>query len=92
MNAAKKKNTIFINVAFLVTCAAILIFLFNAPEETTAKLPHDDNHTRFGPMKKKEAEKYCGECHGPGLEYPLPEGHPPKYRCLFCHKREGMGM
>jgi hypothetical protein len=29
----------------------------------------------------------CGPCHNPEGEAPLPEGHPPKYRCLFCHKK-----
>jgi hypothetical protein len=39
-------------------------------------------------MDKKEAEKFCEECHSPEGVAPLPEDHPPKYRCLFCHKRE----
>jgi mono/diheme cytochrome c family protein len=39
-------------------------------------------------MGKKEAEKFCIECHAPEGVFPLPEGHPPKYRCLFCHKRD----
>lgn len=88
MAPKKKKGFLFINIAFLVISAAILIFLFNAPEETTAKLPHDEDHSRFMKMKKKEAEKFCTECHSADGEYPLPEGHPPKYRCLFCHKRD----
>ena len=37
---------------------------------------------------KKEAEKFCGECHNPDGAAPLPDGHPPKYRCLFCHKKD----
>jgi cytochrome c553 len=78
---------LYLNIAFLVTGAAILLFLFNAPEETTAKLPNDAVHSRFQEMKKKEAEKFCAECHSPQGVSPLPEGHPPKYRCLFCHKR-----
>ncbi|MEN8198928.1 MAG: hypothetical protein ABFR63_02530 [Thermodesulfobacteriota bacterium] len=88
MAAKKSKNILFINIAFIIISAGILIFLLNAPEETTAKLPHDDDHSRFIQMGKKEAEKFCTECHAPEAEYPLPEGHPPKYRCLFCHKRE----
>jgi hypothetical protein len=28
------------------------------------------------------------ECHSPDGVFPLPDGHPPKYRCLFCHKRD----
>jgi hypothetical protein len=78
---------LYLNIAFVVTGAAILLFLLNAPEETTAKLPHDADHSRFQTMKKKEAEKFCTDCHSPQGVMPLPEGHPPKYRCLFCHKR-----
>lgn len=34
---------------------------------------------------KKGAEAYCEPCH---LEkkVPFPPNHPPKNRCLFCHK------
>jgi hypothetical protein len=39
-------------------------------------------------MGKKEAEQFCESCHAPGKEAPLPDNHPPKYRCLFCHKRK----
>jgi len=83
----KKRNTVALNIAFLLFCGALLFFLFKAPEETTAKIPHDDNHNRFLTMKKKEAEKFCHECHAPAGVAPLPATHPPKYRCLFCHKR-----
>ena len=83
----RRIKSLYLNIAFLVTGAAILLFLFNAPKETTAKLPSDPDHSRFQSMKKKEAEKFCTECHSPEGGHPLPEGHPPKYRCLFCHKR-----
>lgn len=83
----RRIKPLYLNIAFIVTGAAILLFLFNAPEETTAKLPNDADHSRFQSMKKKEAEKFCTECHSPEGGLPLPEGHPPKYRCLFCHKR-----
>jgi hypothetical protein len=84
----KRIRPLFLNIAFVLTGAAILFFLFNAPKETTKKLPKDANHSRFQEMKKKEAEKFCTECHSPQGVYPLPTGHPPKYRCLFCHKRD----
>lgn len=78
-----------INVAFIIICAVILIFLLKAPKETTAPLPHDEIHNRFHAMKgKKEAEKFCLDCHGPEKKAPLPADHPPKHRCLFCHKRQ----
>jgi len=85
----KKKKLWLMNGVFVVICVAILIFLFNAPEETTSPLPKDDIHSRFYDIKgKKEAEKFCAKCHDIGKDAPLPEDHPPKYRCLFCHKRK----
>ena len=34
---------------------------------------------------KKDAEKNCESCHeANGIK--LPANHPPKHRCLFCHK------
>ena len=83
----KVKRTL--NSAFVLTCVAILVFLLKAPEETTAKLPQDENHQRFYAMtSKKEAEKFCTECHAENKSAPLPAEHPPKFRCLFCHKKE----
>ena len=39
---------------------------------------------------KKAAEVYCEPCH---LEkkVPFPPNHPPKNRCLFCHKLKKPG-
>ncbi len=34
---------------------------------------------------RKEAEKLCEPCHQQ-RNIKLPPNHPPKYRCLFCHK------
>lgn len=82
----KTKNILY-NLIFLLVCGGIFLFLYLAPPETTAPLPGDDNHAPFMTMKKKEAEKHCDQCHSPEGEVPLPENHPPKYRCLFCHKR-----
>lgn len=85
----KKPKTAIINALFIILCGAILIFLLNAPEETTAPLPHDETHETFHAIKgKKEAEKFCSGCHEEDKVAPLPEKHPPKYRCLFCHKRQ----
>jgi hypothetical protein len=84
---SKRIRPLFLNIAFIITGAAILLFLFNAPKETTKKLPKDSEHSRFQGMKKKEAEKFCTECHNPEGVLPLPANHPPKYRCLFCHKQ-----
>jgi hypothetical protein len=84
----KKKNILLYNLLFIAVCAGIFLFLWNAPKETTAHLPHDEQHNQYIKMDKKEAEKHCGECHGEGAgKMPLPKEHPPTYRCLFCHKR-----
>ena len=87
MTTPTKKNTLLINIAFVITSIALVTFLMRAPAETTTKLPHNDDHNKFFGMKKKAAGKHCVECHNPE-DMALPEGHPPKYRCLFCHKRD----
>lgn len=86
MKTAQKN--IFYNILFAVICGLIFLALYFAPPETTHPLPHDQNHERFMTMKKKEAERFCEACHGQGREAALPPTHPPKYRCLFCHKRK----
>ena len=85
---SKPKNILLYNLIFIVVCGGLFLFLYKAPEETTKHLPNDDNHAAFMKMDKKEAEKFCETCHSPEGEAPLPEDHPPKYRCLFCHKRD----
>ncbi len=89
MTEPKAKNrTLLYNILFLLVCGGIFLFLWEAPPETTAKLPRDAKHLKFYDMKKKEAEQYCQECHRPDGEVPLSKEHPPKYRCLFCHKKQ----
>lgn len=89
MTDNRKKKIIFLNILFLLVALGILLILLKAPEESTSKLPLDDIHLPFqAGMSKKKAELRCGECHRPGTEHALPEGHPPPYRCLFCHKRQ----
>ncbi len=82
------KKITLLNILFALVTATILVVLLSAPEETTSHLPKDTVHLKFYPMKKKEAEKYCTSCHAPGKQSPLSADHPPKYRCLFCHKRQ----
>ena len=82
------KKTWLYNLLFVAICGGLLLFLWRAPEETTAKLPRDEKHDRFQRMDKKEAEKLCEECHRPDGEAPLSAKHPPKERCLFCHKQQ----
>lgn len=89
MTEKKKSRKILIyNLLFLSVGGAIVAFLLNAPEETTHRMPRDDNHQRFYQMDKKAAEKFCGECHNPtGKAGALPKDHPSKFRCLLCHKK-----
>ncbi|MBM9537595.1 hypothetical protein [Desulfobulbus alkaliphilus] len=81
-----RQKHILYNALFLLVCGGILLFLLLAPPETTRPLPNDQDHQMFMTMKKKEAERFCQACHGPDGRAPLPKTHPPKYRCLFCHK------
>jgi len=83
----KKKKPFAYHAIFLAICFSVFYFLWIAPPETTVLLPLDNDHERFMTMKKKEAEKFCGECHDENKNNPLPKDHPPKYRCLLCHKR-----
>jgi hypothetical protein len=89
MHTTKKKKSIFINIAFVVTLVGILLFLFSAPEITTPQLPRNDDHNRLFAMDKKVAEKLCVECHTPEEVY---ETHKDitasTNRCLFCHRRD----
>ncbi len=86
-NRSSKKRTL-INLAFICVCAALLLVLYLAPEETTTPLPEDDVHSEFHKIEsKKEADALCFDCHSQEGGMPLPDEHPDPYRCLFCHKR-----
>ena len=80
----KKRDFILIGIAIL-----ILAFLWQAPPESTSRVPYDDDHSQFHELVKAEgkkaAEKFCEDCHN-DEDVAFPEGHPPKARCLFCHK------
>ena len=84
--AIKKRD-----LALLAVGVIILAFLWQAPPESTSRVPYDETHQEFYDIArdegKKAAEKFCEECHNPD-NVPFPEGHPAKYRCLFCHKLE----
>ena len=77
------------DLLLLTIGVAIVAFLWVAPEATTTRFPVDDTHKPYNEIVKKDgkkaAEKHCGECHNEqGVTFP--KGHPPKFRCLFCHK------
>lgn len=82
----KKRDWVLVLVAVVIVAA-----LWAAPEESTRRVPLDDTHAKFHTMVKAEgkkaAEKFCEDCHNP-QQVPLPDGHPPKSRCLLCHKLE----
>lgn len=82
----KKRDLLLIGIAIL-----ILAFLLQAPPESTSRVPHDETHQKFYEITQKEgkkaAEKFCDACHNAD-NVAFPEGHPAKYRCLFCHKLE----
>jgi hypothetical protein len=83
-----KNSKYLLHAAFIVICVGLFLFLWNAPPETTARMPHDEIHSPFYDMERKVAEQKCDSCHNPEGVAPLPAEHPPTYRCLFCHKKE----
>ncbi len=80
-----KKRDILVLIGGLI----IIAILWMAPEETTKHLPKDEIHSKFYPLVQKEgkkaAEKFCQNCHNKN-QIPFPADHPPKFRCIFCHK------
>ena len=84
----KRKRIWLINLVFILVCGGIFLFLWQAPPVATPPLPKDAEHAPFFDLPRKEAEKQCAACHGPGMTNPLPESHPPPPRCLFCHRKD----
>jgi len=77
------------DLLLLLGVVVILVVLWMAPDESTTRVPKDENHLRFYTIVKNEgkkaAEKFCLDCHNKdGVQFP--KDHPPKNRCLFCHK------
>lgn len=77
------------DILLLLGGAIIIAVLWMAPAETTTRVPKDNNHLRFYKIVKNEgkkaAEKFCLDCHNPN-NVRFPKDHPPKNRCLLCHK------
>jgi hypothetical protein len=83
-----KKDLLFFAFAAAVLAVVILI----SGKETTKKVPYDAVHRATYDVlaktgSRKEAERGCENCHNEKMN-PLPAHHPPKDRCLFCHKIE----
>ncbi len=74
----------------------LILFVAISGKEKTSKVPYDSAHLPFYEVMKKtgskqETEKGCESCHNEKA-IPFPKGHPPKYRCLFCHKMKQIGQ
>jgi hypothetical protein len=87
-----RKDWLFIALMGIV----LLIFFLISGEEKTKKVPYDKTHMPFYDLLKKtgskrEAEKGCDACHN-DANIPFPKDHPPKNRCLFCHKMKQAGQ
>jgi len=83
-NPIKKRDLILIGLAVI-----ILAFLWQAPPESTSRVPDDETHRPYYELAseegKKAAEKFCADCHNEN-DIPFSDEHPGKARCLFCHK------
>jgi hypothetical protein len=66
---------------YLAFVAAVLAFFFAISGTKAPRIPADPQH----PAGALETE--CVACHGAYKDHPLPEKHPPKEKCLSCHKR-----
>jgi hypothetical protein len=83
------------DIAFIVLIPVVLLCLWLlTTEQTTLRIPRDGDHSEslqtYRTGGKKEAERVCRTCHG-DKGIPLSETHPPKYRCMFCHKPTDIG-
>lgn len=85
--ALQKRDWIFVAIMVAVFGTFFLI----SGQEKTTRVPFDEIHQKYYPVirneGKKAGEKFCKECHTEE-KLPFPAGHPPKFRCLFCHKLE----
>jgi hypothetical protein len=79
------------DIILIVLGVVIVAALWAAPPQTTSRVPLDQTHAEYYDVArsegKKAAEVFCVDCHNEEM-MPLPEGHPPPFRCLFCHKLE----
>lgn len=78
------------DLVFLLLIPVVLLVLWLlTTEQTTLRIPLDDEHAAslhtYRAEGKKAAEKTCRSCHADDRK-PLSETHPPEYRCMFCHK------
>ena len=78
------------DILFVLLVPVVLLCLWLlTTEQTTVRIPPDEEHAdallTYRQDGKKAAEQKCRSCHGEaGIA--LSAGHPPEYRCMFCHK------
>jgi len=87
-------NKKWFHLLFVLVIAAVLWFLYRAPQETTARVPSDADHADLKNFAR------CPSCHGPGSEKPMPTAGDKIHilpdgslrgdfqKCYMCHKRE----
>jgi len=78
------------DVLFILLIPAVLLCLWLlTTRQTTLRIPVDEKHQEalqaYKAEGKKAAEQVCRTCHADD-QIPLSRNHPPKYRCMFCHK------
>ena len=83
------------DIAFILLIPVVVVCLWMlTTEQTTVRIPLDDDHREslqtYSAEGKKAAEQVCTSCHSDEA-LPLSENHPPKYRCMFCHKPASPG-
>ncbi len=83
------------DIAFFILIPVVVLCLWLlTTEQTTVRIPLDDDHQEslqvYTTDGKKAAERVCRSCHG-AEALPLSDGHPPEYRCVFCHKPSSPG-
>lgn len=80
-----KKRDILVLIGGIIIVTALWL----APDETTSHVPKNETHLKYYEIAhsegKKTAEKFCQECHN-AEQVKFPADHPPKFRCLLCHK------
>ncbi|MDA8429019.1 MAG: cytochrome C [Geobacteraceae bacterium] len=81
-----KRDGLFVGLIVVV----LAIFIGISGKEKTKRVPLDDKHRPFYETyakthDKQETEKGCETCHNENV-IKFPPNHPPKNRCLLCHK------
>lgn len=71
-----QKNLVFYGGALLMVGSLALL----SGARKTRYVPQDENHPR--PLVVTQ----CRDCHAPGKVAPQSANHPPKEKCMLCHR------